>query len=81
IIIPLFMVTTLGWFTPAISTVVGFLLLSMDRIGTDLQAHFGSSQHRIRMEDLFNKIEKNLHSMFRAPERQAQSTDATGQEG
>ncbi|KPX46139.1 bestrophin family ion channel [Pseudomonas syringae pv. tagetis] len=81
IIMPLSMVTTLGWFTPAISTVVGCLLLAMDRIGTDLQAPFGSSQHRIRMEDLCNTIEKNLHSMFRAPERQALSTDASGQEG
>ncbi|MCI3944140.1 effector protein [Pseudomonas syringae] len=71
IIMPLSMVTTLGWFTPAISTVVGCMLLAMDRIGTDLQAPFGNSQHRIRMEDLCNTIEKNLHSMFDAPEKQA----------
>jgi putative membrane protein len=41
----------------------------MDRIGTDLQAPFGNSQHRIRMEDLCNTIEKNLQSMFATPER------------
>ncbi|NVL46018.1 effector protein [Pseudomonas syringae pv. actinidiae] len=69
ILMPLSMVTTLGWFTPAISTVVGCMLLAMDRIGTDLQAPFGNSQHRIRMEDLCNTIEKNLQSMFATPER------------
>ncbi|AHG42328.1 effector locus protein [Pseudomonas syringae CC1557] len=76
IIMPLSMVTTLGWFTPAISTVVGCMLLAMDRIGTDLQAPFGNSQHRIRMEDLCNTIEKNLRSMFDAPEKQSMAIDS-----
>jgi len=69
IIMPLSMVTTLGWFTPIISTVVGCMLLAMERIGTDLQAPFGNSQHRIRMEDLCQNIEKNLCSMYNEPEQ------------
>ncbi|WP_122710293.1 bestrophin family protein [Pseudomonas viridiflava] len=69
VIMPLSMVTTLGWFTPLISTVVGCLLLAMERIGTDLQAPFGNSQHRIRMEDLCQNIEKNLCSMYNEPEQ------------
>ena len=69
IIMPLSMVTTLGWFTPIISTVVGCMLLAMERIGTDLQAPFGDSQHRIRMEDLCLNIEKNLCSMYNEPEQ------------
>ncbi|MCF5467684.1 bestrophin family protein [Pseudomonas syringae] len=81
IIMPLSMVTTLGWFTPAISTVVGCMLLAMDRIGTDLQAPFGNSQHRIRMEDLCNTIEKNLRSMFDAPEKQSLLIESQGQGG
>ncbi|WP_214349505.1 bestrophin family protein [Pseudomonas congelans] len=81
IIMPLSMVTTLGWFTPAISTVVGCMLLAMDRIGTDLQAPFGASQHRIRMEDLCNTIEKNLRSMFDAPARQKLMTDPQDPQG
>ncbi|QHF02080.1 effector protein [Pseudomonas asturiensis] len=67
VIMPLSMVTTLGWFTPLISTVVGCLLLAMERIGTDLQAPFGPSQHRIRMDDLCQNIEKNLCSMYNEP--------------
>lgn len=67
IIMPLSLVPTLGWFTPAISTVVGCMLLAMERIGTDLQAPFGNSQHRIRMDDLCRNIEKNLCSMFNEP--------------
>lgn len=67
LIMPLSMVTTLGWFTPLISTVVGCLLLTMERIGTDLQAPFGTSQHRIRMDDLCQNIEKNLCSMYNEP--------------
>ncbi|WP_460384440.1 bestrophin family protein [Pseudomonas amygdali] len=81
VIMPLSMVTTLGWFTPAISTVVGSLLLAMDRIGTDLQAPFGSSQHQIRMEDLCNTIEKNLRSMFSAPEKQLLWTGSQSEDG
>ncbi|WP_024671271.1 bestrophin family protein [Pseudomonas tremae] len=81
IIMPLSMVTTLGWFTPAISTVAGCMLLAMDRIGTDLQAPFGNSQHRIRMEDLCNTIEKNLHSMFETPEKQRMVIDPQGRDG
>jgi putative membrane protein len=67
IIMPLSLVPALGWFTPVISTVVGCMLLAMERIGTDLQAPFGSSQHRIRMDDLCRNIEKNLCSMYNEP--------------
>ncbi|HKS12953.1 MAG TPA: bestrophin family ion channel [Pseudomonas sp.] len=66
-IMPLSLVPTLGWFTPVVSTVVGCMLLAMERIGTDLQAPFGRSQHRIRVEDLCRNIERNLCSMFNEP--------------
>ncbi|MCD5993896.1 effector protein [Pseudomonas sp. CDFA 602] len=69
IVMPLSLVTTMGWFTPAVSTVVGCMLLAMERIGTDLQAPFGSSQHRIRMDELCRNIEKNLCSMYNEPEQ------------
>lgn len=69
IIMPLSLVPTLGWFTPLISTVVGCMLLAMERIGTDLQAPFSDSQHRIPMDDLCQNIEKNLRSMFNEPAR------------
>lgn len=63
VIMPLSLVPSLGWFTPVVSTVVGCMLLAMERIGTDLQAPFGDSQHRIRTEDLCRTIEQNLRSM------------------
>lgn len=69
IIMPLSLVPSLGWFTPVVSTVVGCMLLAMERIGTDLQAPFGNSQHRIRTEDFCRNIESNLKSMFNSPER------------
>ncbi|MEG5265849.1 bestrophin family ion channel [Pseudomonas sp. JDS28PS106] len=71
VIMPLSLVPTLGWFTPLISTVVGCMLLAMERIGTDLQAPFGTSQHRIRTDELCRNIENNLRSMFCSSERGA----------
>lgn len=71
VIMPLSLVPTLGWFTPVISTVVGCMLLAMERIGTDLQAPFGTSQHRIRTDELCRNIENNLRSMFCSSERGA----------
>jgi putative membrane protein len=79
VLMPLSLVPTLGWFTPAISTVVGCMLLALDRIGADLHAPFGNSQHRIRMDDLCQTIEKNLSSMFlNAAERRTVSQLAAG---
>ncbi|MFP5425021.1 MAG: bestrophin family protein [Gammaproteobacteria bacterium] len=69
IIMPLSLVPSLGWFTPVVSTVVGCMLLALERIGTDLQAPFGSSQHRIRTDELCLNIEKNLNSMFNDSDR------------
>ena len=71
VIMPLSLVPTLGWFTPIVSTVVGCMLLAMERIGTDLQTPFGCSQHSIRTDDLCRNIEHNLRSMFNSPERGA----------
>lgn len=71
IIMPLGLVTTLGWFTPVVSTVVGAMLLTMERIGTDLQAPFGESQHQIQMNALCSNIQKNLCSMYNEPARPA----------
>ncbi|MEZ1423843.1 bestrophin family protein [Pseudomonas monteilii] len=73
VIMPLSLVPSLGWFTPVVSTVVGCMLLAMERIGTDLQAPFGHSQHSIRTDELCRNIEKNLQSMFNSPERGALS--------
>lgn len=65
IAMPLGLVSTLGWFTPLVSTVVGFMLLALERIGSDLQAPFADSQHQITMDRLCATIEANLLSMLR----------------
>jgi putative membrane protein len=65
IIVPIGLVETLGWFTPLASTVVGFMLLAIEKIGTDLQSPFLVSEHEIQMTALCENIEKNLDSMLR----------------
>nr|WP_221189802.1 bestrophin family ion channel [Azomonas macrocytogenes] len=65
LIVPIGLVETLGWFTPLASTVVGFMLLAIEKIGTDLQSPFRVSEHQIQMTTLCNNIEKNLDSMLR----------------
>ena len=68
IIVPIGLVEDLGWFTPLASTVVGFMLLAIEKIGTDLQSPFLASEHEIQMVALCENIEKNLDSMLRDAE-------------
>lgn len=79
VIVPIGLVETLGWFTPLASTVVGFMLLAIEKIGTDLQSPFRASEHEIQMVALCENIERNLDSMLRDAEAQSQDgTSATG---
>ncbi|SNR96302.1 bestrophin family protein [Pseudomonas segetis] len=65
VIVPIGLVESLGWFTPVASTVVGFMLLAIEQIGTDLQSPFHNSKHQIQMESICETIEINLQSMQR----------------
>ncbi|MBF8779529.1 effector protein [Pseudomonas fulva] len=65
LIVPIGLVESLGWFTPLASTVVGFMLLAIERIGTDLQSPFRFSEHQIQMDTICETIERNLESMQR----------------
>lgn len=65
VILPIGLVDTLGWYTPLASTVVGFMLLAIEKIGTDLQSPFKASEHEIQMTKLCENIERNLESMLR----------------
>jgi putative membrane protein len=65
VIVPIGLVETLGWFTPLASTVVGFMLLAIEKIGKDLQSPFLASEHEIQMTALCSNIERNLDSMLR----------------
>lgn len=72
LIVPVGLVESLEWFTPLASTVVGFMLLAIERIGTDLQSPFRFSEHQIQMDTICETIERNLESM----QRGAQSAEA-----
>ena len=65
LIVPVGLVDSMGWFTPLASSVAGFMLLVIERIGTDLQSPFQQSEHRIQTETLCANIEKNLDAMLR----------------
>jgi putative membrane protein len=65
LIVPIGLVEELGWFTPLASTVVGFMLLAIEKIGTDLQSPFQASEHEIQMTQLCENIEKILETMVR----------------
>lgn len=65
VILPIGLVDTLGWYTPLASTVVGFMLLAIEKIGTDLQSPFKASEHEIQMTKLCENIERNTESMLR----------------
>ena len=45
-LLPLALVTSMGWFTPLGSTLVGFIFLAMDRIGRDLEDPFENTIYR-----------------------------------
>lgn len=65
IIVPIGLVETLGWYTPLASTVVGFMLLAIEKVGSDLQSPFLASEHEIQMTALCDNIAGNLDSMLR----------------
>ncbi|RMO85476.1 hypothetical protein ALQ32_02069 [Pseudomonas syringae pv. tagetis] len=74
LIVPIGLVETLGWFTPLASTVVGFMLLAIEKIGTDLQSPFRASEHVIQMNALCENIERNLDSMLRGAQEESKAS-------
>lgn len=68
-IVPIGLVDSLGWFTPLASTVAGFMLLVIERIGADLQSPFQKSEHQIQTDALCANIQKNLDAMLRDADR------------
>ncbi|KPX55632.1 putative membrane protein [Pseudomonas amygdali pv. photiniae] len=74
LIVPIGLVETLGWFTPLASTVVGFMLLAIEKIGTDLQSPFRASEHEIQMTALCENIERNLDSMLRGAQEESKAS-------
>jgi putative membrane protein len=63
-LLPLAMVSSLGWFTPLGSTLVGFIFLALDKIGRDLEDPFDNTVHDIPLTSITRTIEINLRQML-----------------
>jgi len=63
-LLPLTMVSNLGWFTPLGSTLVGFIFLTLDKIGRDLEDPFDNTIHDIPLTSMCTIIEINLRQML-----------------
>lgn len=64
VLLPLAMVSSLGWFTPLGSTLVGFIFLALDKIGRDLEDPFDNTIHDIPLTSITRNIEINLRQML-----------------
>lgn len=63
-ILPLSMVSELGFVTPVVTAVIGFLFLSLDAIGRNVEAPFENDIHDTPMSALCRTIEINLRQML-----------------
>jgi putative membrane protein len=64
LLLPIGMVSALGWFTPLGSTLVGFMFLALDRIGRNLEDPFENSENDLPLTAITKTIEINLLQML-----------------
>jgi putative membrane protein len=64
VLLPLALVTSMGWFTPLGSTMVGFMFLALDKIGRDLEDPFDNTIYDVPMTSITKGIETNLRQML-----------------
>lgn len=64
ILLPIGLVDSLTIFTPLASTVVGFMLLAMDRIGADLQNPFANRAHDVPLTSITRTIQIDLEQLL-----------------
>lgn len=67
VILPLSMVQSLGWLTPLGSSLVGFLFIALDKIGSDLKDPFSDSPHALPMLTMTRNIEIDLLEQINDP--------------
>ena len=63
-LLPLALVSNMGWFTPLGSTLVGFIFLALNRIGRDLEDPFDNTIYDVPMTSITRNIEINLRQML-----------------
>jgi ion channel-forming bestrophin family protein len=78
VLLPLAMVSSLGWFTPLGSSLVGFIFLTMDKIGRDLEDPFDNTVHDIPLTSITRTIEINLRQMLGETELPPATTPVNG---
>lgn len=64
ILLPLALVTSMGWLTPLGSTLVGFIFLALDKIGRDLEDPFDNTIYDVPLTSITTTIEVNLRQML-----------------
>jgi putative membrane protein len=64
VLLPLALVTNMGWFTPLGSTLVGFIFLALDKIGRDLEDPFENSIFDVPLTSITKTIEANLRQLL-----------------
>lgn len=64
ILLPIGLVDTLTIYTPLASTVAGFMLLAMDRIGADLQDPFENRAHDVPVTSICRTIQIDLEQLI-----------------
>jgi putative membrane protein len=64
VLLPLALVTNMGWFTPLGSTLVGFMFLALDKIGRDLEDPFDNTIYDVPMTSMTTTIEINLRQIL-----------------
>jgi ion channel-forming bestrophin family protein len=67
ILLPIGLVDSLTIYTPLASTVVGFMLLAMDRIGADLQDPFANRAHDVPLSSICRTIQIDLEQLIGKP--------------
>jgi len=64
VLLPLALVTNMGWFTPLGSTMVGFMFLALDKIGRDLEDPFDNTIYDVPLTSITRGIEINLRQLL-----------------
>jgi len=64
VLLPLAMVTNMGWFTPLGSTLVGFIFLALNQIGRDLEDPFENTIFDVPLTSITTTIETNLRQIL-----------------
>ncbi len=63
-LLPLAMVTNMGWFTPLGSTLVGFIFLALDKIGRDMEDPFENTIYDVALTSITRTIDINLRQLL-----------------